>query len=741
MNSTSEVRLEPVARMYCPVCEQKMDTSAAKALSEGSCPSCGEKVTIEGKIGAYRVLRQLGRGGMGAVYEGFDEGLGRKVAIKVTLLDVTRDTEMMTSFKREAQVVAKLNHPNIVQVYAFGEEKGHPYLIMELLPSGSLMDLLKGDEPISETFLMGVAYEIAEGLNAAQDAGLLHGDIKPENILFDDKMHAKLVDFGIAAMQVSKNSYEVWGTPFYIAPEKVLERKSNHKCDIYSLGATLYHALAGHPPFDGTDPSTVIRAAIDGKAKPLTKFRPDISPEIESIISRMMEKDTAIRYPNYKSLMSDIKKYLSTVPHQRLRRTSRIVTGGVKKIRTSTRKIVVPNKPLVPSATGSVPVKAETQPVSKPVLSSGTRFMTLGLVSLLLILLIGVFFCAKNCRREEQKAVALQTWAIDKQYCKVFRVMTEKLSAVEAFIVEAQALIKAKQDQLDAQKIKDDASRKLNEELSAYQKRAQTLLNEAIVIRNHAELAKLDPLPPEAMNAKYLAEIKLGLEKQREYAQTMIVKGEEARTLLAEVKDKAAVIAQAVAAKPLPPPKLLKELARGSGHDFTSVKFLPMKELHEFRMNEKDLLILAIWSPEPGVESGAEVSTLVVTRREGGRAVVAGTTKMYNLGSASLMGLSTLSQFPVMEATGDSQVGGKSNEWVVASMPNITFKKSSTQDLIAYKAAGTPESQAGEKRLYASAFVFEARLRGTYSLDGQMVLQALNDKATVSWMVWIARRE
>jgi len=739
MNSTSEVRLEPVARMYCPVCEQKMDTSSARALSQGVCPSCGEKITIEGKIGEYRVLRQLGQGGMGAVYEGFDEGLGRKVAIKVTLLDVTQDTEMMATFKREAQVVARLNHPNIVQVYAFGEEKGHPYLIMELLPSGSLMDLLKGDEPISEAFLMGVAYEIAEGLSAAQDAGLLHGDIKPENILFDDKMHAKLVDFGIAAMQVSKNSYEVWGTPFYIAPEKVLERKSNHKCDIYSLGATLYHALAGHPPFDGTDPNKVIRAAIDGTAKPLAKFRPEISPEIDAIVSRMMEKDTALRYPNYKSLMSDIKKYLATVPHQRLRRTSRIVTGGVKKIKTSTRKIVVPNKPSSPSATGSVPEKVETQPVSQPASGSGTRFMTMGLVALLLVLLSCVFFCKQNCRREQKKTLALQTWAIDKQYGKAFRLMTEQLSTVEALTVEAQAFIKEKQDQVDAQKIKDGAGRKLNEALSAYQKRVQDLFNEAVVIRNHAELAKLDPLPPEAVNCKYLAEIKLGLEKQREYTQAMMAKGEEAKTLVAELKEKVATLQ--TSAKPLPPPKLVKELARGSGRDFTVVQFMGMKEIHDVRMNEKDIFILAVWSPQPEVECGAEVKTVALTRREGGRAYIAGPEKKAQLGPVSLMGLSTLSQFPTIDVIADSHVGSKNNEWVVASMPNIKFTKAVTKDELIYQVAGTPEAQAGEKRLYASAFVFEPKMRGSFSLDGQMTLQAPNNTATVSWMIWIARRE
>jgi len=328
--STGGIFLESVSRMFCPKCEQKINTSSIKALSEGRCPSCGEKIIVEGKVGPYRIIKLIGRGGMGAVYEGFDDGLKRKVAIKVTLVDVTRNRTMLETFQREAQVVAKLNHPNVVRVYAFGEEKGHPYLVMELLPSGSLHDRISRDEPIDIAFLMGVALEVLEGLDAAQKAGLLHGDIKPENILFDDKIRAKLVDFGLAAMNGATNSGEVWGTPFYIAPEKVTERKSGIKSDIYSLGASLYHALARRPPFDGTDGTTVIKLAIAEMAKPLSSIRPDVPPEVEVIISRMMEKDISRRYPNCKSIVSDIKRFLATVPREHLPGTSRMLSSTVK---------------------------------------------------------------------------------------------------------------------------------------------------------------------------------------------------------------------------------------------------------------------------------------------------------------------------------------------------------------------------------------------------------------------------
>jgi hypothetical protein len=417
------------------------------------------------------------------------------------------------------------------------------------------------------------------------------------------------------------------------------------------------------------------------------------------------------------------------------------VTGGVKKVRTSTRKIVVsPNPSLPSSATGSVPVKSSEEPVKKAVV--GLRRTTIGLVSLLVVLLVGMCFYKWNCLQEEQKTKVLQAWAFDQQYCKAFGSMTNAMAGVETFTAEAQALIKAQQDQLSAKKVMTNLDRQANEALDGYQIKFKKLFSDAVIIRNHAEIAKLEPFSQKNINARYLEELKLGLGKQREFAQSMLVKCEEIKLLLEEMKIQCAKIAAAaIAVQKAQPPKLVKELTKGSGVDFTPVQFMGMKEIHDFRLNEDDLLILAVWNSQPEVECGAEISTLALTRREGGRAFIAGAGQTFQLGTVSLMGLSTRSQFPEIEAVADSQVGSKSNEWVVASMPNITFKKARTKDAIVYKAAGMSESQAGGKRLYASAFVFQAKVRGTYSLDGQMVLQAPNDTAKVSWMIWVARRE
>ena len=253
------IQTDPVAKINCNGCGLEIDTTGIPSFSEIECPACKERQTVPAMLGNFRLLSVIGAGGMGAVFLAKDDRLNRKVAVKVMLSSIGSDPTILATFRKEAQAAARLNHPNIVQIYAFGEEKGQPYLVMELVNGGSLDGFIESGAALEPAFVMRVGMEIAEGLTAAQNAELLHGDIKPENILFDEHMQAKLVDFGIASMLGSKSgNNEVWGTPFYIAPEKARRQKTDQRSDIYSLGATLYHAIAGHPPFDGPDPVAVI---------------------------------------------------------------------------------------------------------------------------------------------------------------------------------------------------------------------------------------------------------------------------------------------------------------------------------------------------------------------------------------------------------------------------------------------------------------------------------------------------
>ena len=314
-NETPEIRIEAVDFMVCPGCGVEIDTTELPALADIECPQCHAPVKVAGRLANFRILDLIGAGGMGAVYLAQDDALDRRVAIKVMLSSVGKDPEMLATFRREAQAAARLNHPHVVQIYSFGEENSQPYIVMELVNAGKLDAMISSGGRLDPAFVMRVGAEIAEGLAAAQAANLLHGDIKPENILFDEKHSAKLVDFGIASMLTSKSGApdEIWGTPFYIAPEKVRKHGNDVRSDIYSLGATLYHALAGKPPFDGPTVKDVIQARFGRKPQPLPELCPGIDPRVVAIVDRMMSENPFQRYPNYTSLLGDMRRYLDTV--------------------------------------------------------------------------------------------------------------------------------------------------------------------------------------------------------------------------------------------------------------------------------------------------------------------------------------------------------------------------------------------------------------------------------------------
>ena len=304
------VVVDPADSVECTHCGAAIATVGLEPFSSVTCPSCGHQETVAARLGTFRLLRLLGTGGMGGVYYAKDESLGRFVAIKVMLESVGQDEKFVETFRREAQAAAKLNHPHIAQIYSFGQEKGQPYIVMELVPGKGLDKLIESGKPLNQSLVMQIGLEIAEGLEAADEIGLMHGDIKPENILLDDKMSAKLVDFGIATYVSQAQPDGIWGTPYYIAPEKVTRQPVGAHTDIYSLGATLFHSLANRPPFEGDSPVDVVKARLDRPAPPLREVRPDIHESVENIVARMLQAEPAMRYPTYASLISDMRKVM-----------------------------------------------------------------------------------------------------------------------------------------------------------------------------------------------------------------------------------------------------------------------------------------------------------------------------------------------------------------------------------------------------------------------------------------------
>lgn len=311
VNSEVQIVTEPVSSTACPKCGAILNVAGRQAFSDIRCAACGFQFEVPARFGNFLLLQVLGMGGMGAVYRARDEALNREVAIKVMQKRLGDDPAFIESFQREAQSAAKLNHPNIAQIYSFGQALGQPYIVMELLSGGSLDRMMADQGPLDPAVVFRVGLQIAEGLREAAEAGFVHGDVKPENILFDNDKNAKLLDFGLAAMNKAPAA-EIWGTPFYIPPEKVKKQPTDFRSDIYSLGATLYHAIAGVPPFDGADISAVVKARFISDPVPLRSLRGSVVPEeVDAIILRMMAKEPSRRFPTYGSLLSDIRRYLA----------------------------------------------------------------------------------------------------------------------------------------------------------------------------------------------------------------------------------------------------------------------------------------------------------------------------------------------------------------------------------------------------------------------------------------------
>ena len=308
-HETISILADPVDTIACRKCGAHLDVSHMPSFSAVVCPQCGLQQMVPALLGTFLLLDLLGVGGMGAVYKALDQALGRYVAIKVMKKAMGNDPQFVDNFLREARAAAAINHRNVVQIYSCGQEKGQPYIVMELVSGGRLDEMIARGDPLDEAFVLDVGAGVAEGLRAAHDIGLVHGDIKPANILFDKEHTPKVADFGLARFIAwQQNQGEVWGTPYYIAPEKARGQKEDHRSDIYSLGATLYHALGAKPPFDGVTATDVVLARLKNPAISIRVIRPELQPETADVVARMLEADPFMRYPTYPSLLADLRE-------------------------------------------------------------------------------------------------------------------------------------------------------------------------------------------------------------------------------------------------------------------------------------------------------------------------------------------------------------------------------------------------------------------------------------------------
>ncbi len=298
---------ETAKHVKCPSCGNGVQfTIDAEGYSV--CPACNYHLPRE--IGHFKLVELLGTGGMGAVFRGVDTSLQREVAVKIMREEMTKSEKFVADFLREARATAALNHPNIAKIYTCGEEAGRYFIVMELLQNGSLDDQINSGERIDEIEVLDIGIQVASGLREAQKHGLIHRDIKPGNVLFDEEHAAKLVDFGLARLEEKSEEHlreeGIWGTPYYIAPEKVARNQEDFRSDIYSLGGTLFHALAGRAPFEAETSNEVVEKHLQAASVSLQAFAPNVAPQTAYVIGRMMRREPAERQQSYDQLLDEL---------------------------------------------------------------------------------------------------------------------------------------------------------------------------------------------------------------------------------------------------------------------------------------------------------------------------------------------------------------------------------------------------------------------------------------------------
>ena len=293
----------------CSGCGFTVDTTDAEPLARIDCPNCGGKVRAERSFDQFVLLETVGIGGMGTVYKARDTLLDRLVALKLLRKDLGDGVDHAARLKQEARVAASVNHPNVVQVFSSGVDHDQFYLVMELVDHGSLDDLIEQNKQLSEELVLEAGIQVANGLRAAQAKGLIHRDVKPANILFADEHTAKIGDFGLAgvAAEGAEDRGEIWGTPYYVAPERLNNEAEDFRSDIYSLGATLFHAVAGRAPIEGETNSAVALRNLKNNPLDLAKAAPEISAPTARTLNRMIAPDPAQRFSSYDELVRELE--------------------------------------------------------------------------------------------------------------------------------------------------------------------------------------------------------------------------------------------------------------------------------------------------------------------------------------------------------------------------------------------------------------------------------------------------
>ena len=263
----------------------------------------------------YRIMRRLGGGGMATVYRAEQMPLGRDVVVKVLHAHLARDAEMAERFRREAEAASQLVHPFICPMLDFGRSSETVYIVMPYFGGGSLADKVQRDRAVAPGLVAGAAAQVAGGLDHAHRRGVVHRDVKPDNILFDDDGNAVITDFGIATARFHGRltaSGRAMGTPHYMSPEQAMGKLVDGRSDIYALGVVMYEALVGFPPFDGADAFSVGYKHVHEQPVNLAEVDSAVPAALAQIVMRCLSKNADERFERGNALADALIRYLGS---------------------------------------------------------------------------------------------------------------------------------------------------------------------------------------------------------------------------------------------------------------------------------------------------------------------------------------------------------------------------------------------------------------------------------------------
>ncbi|MEJ5308620.1 MAG: protein kinase [Anaerolineae bacterium] len=331
----------------------------------------------------YRLIELVGAGGMATVFRGEDLLLERTVAVKFLREPFASDPAFRERFLGEARAAARLDHPNIVRIYDVGVDEGnHPYIVMEIVEGEDLKTSIRREGPLSVNKALDLTRQICAGVGLAHRAGIVHCDLKPQNILVTYEGQAKVADFGIArAFQgEGRGSQEeqedvVWGSPHYIAPEQAMGKQPTPATDVYSIGVMLYEMLTGVPPFHDPDPTALALKHIQEEPVPLRSLNPRIPPGLEQLVRRALSKDPATRYHNADQLGMAVSAYIQQGVEQT--QAQAIVGAGY----------TAPTPPPSPAVSVATKETESTQPIETP---TGPDYKLWALIGLAAMAVIGL---------------------------------------------------------------------------------------------------------------------------------------------------------------------------------------------------------------------------------------------------------------------------------------------------------------------------------------------------------------